>query len=395
MSADLLERLCVRTSVFIKGQRENQGSGFIIKDGDSFYVVTAHHCIFGDSGEYQNITPDNIFIEHQKENYLSPFNRIEVEDLVNSNKQEDWALLRISDPKLTADFSKIKLGISSQENIDVKFCGYQQVSPTSYRPFDAKLLSLAPDQFRITLKDKSFSQGSEEGSFNAKGLSGSGVGIEYNDTLYLIGILKSVIGNEALNDDIECCSISCLSETLMELEPITDIVSKSSKHPDIIDFAQDVLRHGTIHLVRKSVEVPEWGGPAKLSFSVTNLGQHHAKLSELRLVVKSRIPIEDVQFPLAGAPVEEFFLKADVRDCDEVDLIKDLDVQFIMKPGESEAFKLLVTAPEGYILNCEIEAALADIRTGEPVWLEPASVSITAPIMSVETLRKRREESHD
>ena len=216
MSANLLHRLCVRTSLLVDGERENQGSGFIIKDKDDFYVVTAHHCIYGGDGEYQDITPDDILIEHQKENYRSPFTPIKVEDIVSRNEQEDWTLLRIADPNLTIDFSRIKLGIPRQEDIDVKFCGYQQASPDSYRPFDAELLSLAPKQFRITLKDKSFSQGSEEGSFIAKGLSGSGLGVESNDILYFIGLLKSVIGNEALNDDIECCSISCLSTSLKE-----------------------------------------------------------------------------------------------------------------------------------------------------------------------------------
>ena len=218
MSVDLLQRLCVKTSLSIGDEPENQGSGFIIKKNDYFYVVSAHHCIYGEDGEYKDITPDNILIEHQKENYQSPFTPIKVEEIISSNEQEDWALLRIADPNLTIDFSRIKLGIPPQEGNDVHFCGYQQLNPDSYRPFDARLLSRAVQQFRITLTDKSFSGGSEEGAEVAKGLSGSGVGVESNNTLYFIGLLKSVIGNEALNDDIDCCSISCLSETL-QIEP--------------------------------------------------------------------------------------------------------------------------------------------------------------------------------
>ncbi len=212
MDRDLITRICVRTRLWIEGEKKNQGSGLIIQDGASFCVLTAHHCIYGENDDFAGISKDDIWIDHQKEDYKSSFTRIEVDEIVGSNKDQDWALLRIKDPGLNIDFSKVIHGIPTEEGIEVKFCGYQQANPETFRPFDANLLSISEEQFRISLKGKSFSQGSEEGSFIAKGLSGSGVGIEIDGILYLIGILKSVLGDEALNDDIECCAISCLDD---------------------------------------------------------------------------------------------------------------------------------------------------------------------------------------
>lgn len=210
MDADAMTRLCVRTRIIVDGATVNLGSGFIVKNEDVFYVVTAYHCVYGDNGEYEQVAATALQIDHQPEDYLSPFVDVTVNRIVGGNKEQDWALVEIADPVVGVDYSKVLLAAPAEKNIDVNFTGYQNANPNSYRTFIAKLLNFASEQFKITLHGKSFSQGSEEGSFIAKGLSGSAVGFTYNGDVYIVGFLKSVIGDEALNDDIECCSISCV-----------------------------------------------------------------------------------------------------------------------------------------------------------------------------------------
>lgn len=202
-------KICVRTSIInSSGVKDNQGSGVIIKVQDDFYVVTTYHCINGENDEYLNFPPESICIEYQS-TYKTPFIPLEVNSIVNFNKTDDWMLLSIGEPQIDIDFSIIQLGENFIEE-PVNFIGFQNANSESHRPFKAKILTISNDEFRINLSGDTFEQHGEDGAYIAKGLSGSPVFIERTDRVYLIGMLKSVIGENALNDDINCIPMSLI-----------------------------------------------------------------------------------------------------------------------------------------------------------------------------------------
>lgn len=212
---NLIKKICVRTSIEDSdGNKINQGSGILINNANTYFVITANHCINGENDEYLDYDIAKIWIEYQ-DDYTSPFSRINVKEIVATNKNEDWIILKVDDPKIGVDFTKTQNGNKFIEE-DVFFAGFQQQNPDTRRPFEGTIIDIANNQFKIKLKDETFSQGSIDGADIAKGLSGSGVFIIRTDRVYLIGILKSVIGEIALHDDIECCPISLIDSLLEE-----------------------------------------------------------------------------------------------------------------------------------------------------------------------------------
>lgn len=212
---NLIKKICVRTSIEDSdGNKINQGSGILINNANTYFVITANHCINGENDEYLDYDIAKIWIEYQND-YTSPFSRINVKEIVSTNKNEDWIILKVEDPKIEVDFTKTQNGNKFIEE-DVFFAGFQQQNPDSRRPFEGTIIDIADNQFKIKLKSETFSQGSIDGADIAKGLSGSGVFIIRTDSVYLIGILKSVIGEIALHDDIECCPISLIDSLLEE-----------------------------------------------------------------------------------------------------------------------------------------------------------------------------------
>lgn len=197
-SSSPIERYCVR----INCGNEN-GSGIIIPMNDSHFVFTAYHCIH----EY-NEDVDSINIYKQSDFAADPI-KLTALEIIDADKDEDYALLRI-DYNGNEPLKHYKLGQGISIDNDVKFIGYQGINKHRYRHFDSKTkeISDARKIFMLTLNGDTFDQGGEEGSYLARGLSGSGVFILKHKTPFLIGILKSVITDKAWNDDIECCSIN-------------------------------------------------------------------------------------------------------------------------------------------------------------------------------------------
>ncbi|RZK26833.1 MAG: trypsin-like serine protease [Flavobacterium sp.] len=213
MPQTILKQCCVRTHLKINGENVNQGSGVIVQNNNEFYVLTAEHCIHGPNLEYKEITPENIIIEYQND-YTSPFVKLKILSIVEIDHNHDWALIEIEKPNIICDFLKVYRGDKFIEEEKIVFRGYQNVNVGEPRNFQAKVIELASNEFKITLTDESFEQGGELGSISAKGLSGSGVYIIRANRLYLIGHVKSVLGEAALNDDIKCCRLRNLDKLI-------------------------------------------------------------------------------------------------------------------------------------------------------------------------------------
>ncbi|WP_276497101.1 trypsin-like serine protease [Pontibacter litorisediminis] len=270
-----IQQCCARTSIKISDDEyANQGSGVIVLDSGCFFLITAHHCVFGEDNEYCDITVDNICVEIQN-GYTSEFSRVKVLEIVKFCDNNDWVLLKIEDPCIEdCSFLEIYRGKNFVEEEQVHFCGYQNKNPNEYRPWKAKVLTISKskDQFKITLEDKTFDQGGEEGVLLAKGLSGSGVFILRGKELYLIGILKSVVGDKALNDDLDCCSITNLLDSLTDdyknlsdlnlLEQYVKEVDQAKSEEDVErwsennveDFENLIRKHRVLYSEKKAVE---------------------------------------------------------------------------------------------------------------------------------------------
>lgn len=226
MPHTLLHKSCVRTKILFNGDFVNQGSGVIVCHDNKHFILTAEHCINGEHDEYADLPCENIIAEYQHY-YTTDFIPIKIIGKVQHNKGEDWALLEIEKPDIDCDYMTIFCGDEFLSHEPVHFRGYQGVNPNEPRTWEATIIDISPSEFKISLKDKSFEQFGEAGSKKAKGLSGSGVYIIRADKVYLLGHLKQVIGEIALNDDIKCCKVknlkSCLAKELIDLSDISQI----------------------------------------------------------------------------------------------------------------------------------------------------------------------------
>ncbi|AWL09496.1 hypothetical protein HME7025_01643 [Aquirufa nivalisilvae] len=213
MTNNLAEKYCVR--IISNGII---GSGVLLPGKESFYVLTAAHCL----GESMPNLGD-IVIEKQKD-YTSEFIAITSVEVKEFNTEHDFALIEIDIDNEERLLYQYKLGRGLLSENEIKFCGYQGVNINQYRPFTGKILSVSDDIgcFKITLVGETFDQGGEVGHYLAKGLSGSGVFIYRHNSPFLIGILNSVITDKAWNDDIDCCSIKHIEQYISEYVDLSD-----------------------------------------------------------------------------------------------------------------------------------------------------------------------------
>lgn len=213
MTHNQAEKYCVRVK-----SNGHTGSGVLLSGNETFYVLTAAHCL-GDS--MPNI--EDIKIEKQND-YTSDFKGLTTVEIKEFNQELDFALIEIDFDDEDKLLYQYKLGRGVLSENEIKFCGYQGVNINQYRPFNGTVLSVSDDlgRFKITLQNETFDQAGEDGQYVAKGLSGSGVFVYRHNSPFLIGILNSVISEKAWNDDIDCCSIKHIEKYISEYVDLSD-----------------------------------------------------------------------------------------------------------------------------------------------------------------------------
>jgi len=242
---DILEKSCVRITVKDQGKVINQGSGVIIANDSSFYVLTAMHCL-GDSIPNLN----DIFIESQKD-YQSDFENIEIVSIINSNIEKDWILIEIDFDNEQDKLKETKLGYGFIKKEKVYFIGYQNINKEQFRPFEGEVLSVSNDKshFQIKLNNDTFDQAGEDGNNIAKGLSGSGIYVIKSNTPFLIGILNSVKTDHAWNNDINCCAVNNINDIEDGMENLSDIafLMKWEKNLEKAKTDKDIEKYKSLH----------------------------------------------------------------------------------------------------------------------------------------------------
>lgn len=162
MTHNQAEKYCVRVK-----SNGHTGSGVLLSGNETFYVLTAAHCL-GDS--MPNI--EDIKIEKQND-YTSDFKGITTVEIKEFNQELDFALIEIDFDDEDKLLYQYKLGRGVLSENEIKFCGYQGVNINQYRPFNGTVLSVSDDlgRFKITLQNETFDQAGEDGQYVAKGLS--------------------------------------------------------------------------------------------------------------------------------------------------------------------------------------------------------------------------------
>lgn len=213
MTHNQVDKYCVRVK-----SNGHTGSGVLLSSNETFYVLTAAHCL----GESKPNIQD-IIIEKQKD-FTSAFNGITSIEIKEFNQEFDFALIEVDFTPEENLLYQYKLGRGVLSENEIRFCGYQGVNVHEYRPFNGKVLSVSDDlgRFKITLQNETFDQAGEDGQYVARGLSGSGVFIYRHNSPFLIGILNSVVSEKAWNDDIDCCSIKHIEKYISEYVDLSD-----------------------------------------------------------------------------------------------------------------------------------------------------------------------------
>lgn len=202
MPLNIIEKNCVRIRLK-DGPIDSLGSGVLVSIEDKSYLLTAYHCL-------NTVEVEKIIVERQQ-TYTSPFEEIRVCSVLDYHPEDDWILLEL---EYSAHSCGHKLGKNFLKEEKVDFYGYQKIVSTAFRPWKGEVLLKDENRFLIKIIGDTFQQAGEEGSYVAKGLSGSGVYVIKNNVPYLVGILCAVKKDKAWNDDIDCCPINCIDHLL-------------------------------------------------------------------------------------------------------------------------------------------------------------------------------------
>jgi hypothetical protein len=117
MRYNLGQKYCVRIQ-----SNGRTGSGVLLPGKETFYVLTAAHCL-GDSIP----RVEEIVIEKQID-YASEFKTITSVEIKEFNREHDFALIEIDVDDEEKLLYKYKLGRGVLSEDEIRFCGYQGVN---------------------------------------------------------------------------------------------------------------------------------------------------------------------------------------------------------------------------------------------------------------------------
>lgn len=145
-----------------------------------------------------------------------------------------------------------------------------------------------------------------------------------------------------------------------------------------------------IHVMDQRVDLPHWSEALPVRFSITNLTDDPLKLTKLVLMIVERKETSRIALKKPGAPVSESGLTVRIDDTDELDLLSEVNQQFILNAGTSDAFKLALFGPEGHDFTVRLRASVERLATRDIQQIESTSFEVRYPIRSPETLKRRR-----
>lgn len=194
----LIDQVCC-VSVVIQCRDEadsSLGTGTIISDGVSYYVMTAGHCIKKDSnGTVFNISDIRI-ISYDKD----VSHEIIVLAMVNCNltEEKDFAILQIENPEISFDFmNEVKRCDDIIDEEEYFFYGYTELSNTG-RIYE--LQRRGKSQWH--LKSDNMVNQPKDALTLMEGNSGAGVFFRKLNIFYYVGYVKQLLDDDGNLNDI-------------------------------------------------------------------------------------------------------------------------------------------------------------------------------------------------
>ena len=182
---DILEAFSVKIECNDEKGIYNNGTGTVFSDGDSYYVITAAHCIQYDKTA-NHFAPKDIkaFLPH-KQNVNIKILEVLMFDL---SDDVDFALLKaslFSSAKLRYDYYN-DFGIVGEDNFGQNLCVYGYTE--AYK--DGNLFRVhytSSDRYSI---DEGITASGKDFAHTMKGSSGGGLHVIYENRMYCIGVVK-------------------------------------------------------------------------------------------------------------------------------------------------------------------------------------------------------------
>jgi hypothetical protein len=173
--------------------------------------------------------------------------------------------------------------------------------------------------------------------------------------------------NRSIQHRLLCDFVTTFSHVGQPQEPVIDVGTTISL--DVMEQEVEALHYSPNN--------------ARVRFTVTNLTSKSVKLSSLQLEVQEINQIKKFRLPTVGAPLPEFELRADISEDSSVDLLVDSRSQFILKPNESDAFSLIVTAKQGFRYHATLDCGCEIIGRKGPPLTSSQSIVIVYPIRTI------------
>ena len=174
---------------------DNHGSGTIIKDGDSFYVLTAAHVIMNGSEPFEN---EDIIIQGYWNQEPKILSGVQLEKY-NHETDVDYAIIKIDKPDgCIFDFDNSFIVVNNfQITMPCYTYGFAIGGGSSSRGYGLK--PMGSRKWKIS---ENIIAAGKDVYQTMRGLSGAGVFVTEEDRLYLVGYVKSTVGDGDVHDDI-------------------------------------------------------------------------------------------------------------------------------------------------------------------------------------------------
>ena len=175
--------------------KDNYGSGTIIKDGDSFYVLTAAHVIMDGSEPFKN---EDIIIQGYWNQEPKTLSGVLVEKY-NHDPNVDYAIIKIDKPDgCIFDFDNSFIVVKNFQ-ITMSCYTYGFAKGGGYNSRGYNLKPMGSGKWKIS---ENIIAAGKDVYETMRGLSGAGVFVTEEDRLYLVGYVKSTVEDGDIHDDI-------------------------------------------------------------------------------------------------------------------------------------------------------------------------------------------------
>lgn len=224
---DLIKKVTVKIEVSINGGIE-KGTGILLQQNEKSYVLTVHHCIYGQTEVSYNVQVQDItLIFHQNicSNEIKPIS-------INTLK-ENIVLLEIENIMPISPNLLCLDRVYDEKEYFLR--GYPRGLNGEAHNFTANCNDRDVETigFNITLNNLTDDTSGERAITYISGLSGSGVFFSENNQLYLVGLVNSLGNQNGVFNRINCLKLIDLHQTDIEISNFYTINEISSKLKEI------------------------------------------------------------------------------------------------------------------------------------------------------------------